>query len=144
MSSDCKCGCGMGRLPSIDKLAVLGVVVGFFGLVCTGIPMALLGKPLEGYLLLVHTSMGGLFACCLAVMALTRAGAGYGLLHKFFFWLTLVLGFVLIMTAVLMMLPLFGTGNMHNLIVVHRYGAYVILVSGVLYCWFTCRQSRES
>jgi hypothetical protein len=143
MSSACNCSSGK-RTPGLDKLAVFGVAVSFLVLTLTGLSVPLLKWKLTGYLLLAHTSMGGLFAVSLALLALVRAGRpGAGLLHGFFFWLLLVTGFGLIVTASLMMLPVLSSDDIHGALSMHRYLSYFAVGSGVLYCLLSCRKCRE-
>ena len=144
MSTACNCE-GGGRAPNLDKLAVFGVAVSFLALTVTGLSVPLLGWKLTGYLLLVHTAMGGLFAVSLALMALLRAGKpGAGMLHHFFFWLLLVTGFGLIVTAALMMLPLLSSDDIHWVLSTHRYLSYFAVLAGGVYCLLSCRHCRES
>jgi hypothetical protein len=127
----------------LDKLAVLGVAVSFLVLTLTGLAVTCLKWKLTGYLLLAHTSMGGLFAVSLALLALLRAGRpGAGAVHQFFFWVLLVTGFGLIVTASLMMLPVLSSEDIHWALDTHRWLSYFTMVSGGVYCLLSCRQCR--
>ena len=52
------------------------------------------------------------------------------------FWVILLGGFAVTMTMLLSMLPLFGTGGLHQLLDLHRYSGLLVVVAMVmhLYC----------
>jgi len=141
------CACnstGERRAPRLDKLVLLGVIVSFLVLTISGLGVIVLEWKLTGYLLLAHTSMGGLFAVSLALLALLRAGRpGAGAVHQFFFWLLLLTGAGLIVTAALMMLPLLSSDDIQWALETHRWLSYFTMISGAAYCVLSWRKCRE-
>ena len=52
---------------------------------------------------------------------------------KVMFWLILAGGFVVTMTMLLSMLPLFGTDGLEALLMIHRYSGLVVVVALILH-----------
>jgi len=124
------------------KLAYLAMLIGGVVLAATGIGTFVLGKaPMSGWVLMAHVSAAPLFAIGLAVVALTwadRCRFGNGALErsgpvKALFWLILLSGLVVILSAVVPMTPLFGTSGQHALYLTHRYSAIVLTGAIVLH-----------
>ena len=121
------------RFPVIDKLLSLVMVLSLAVLALTGFYAALLGHKLSGYLLVCHTGTGGAFAGSLALLALMRAEAeSCGC--KCLFWTLVFGGLGVVLSAVVMMQPWFGTHGQETLVELHRYSALVALIGGIGCC----------
>ena len=121
------------RFPLLDKLLALAVVLSLTLLALTGFYAALLGHKLTGYLLVCHTGTGGAFAGSLALLAVFRAEADNGGC-KCLFWTLVLGGLGVVLTAVVMMQPFFGTHGQEMLVELHRYSALVALIGGIGCC----------
>jgi len=143
-----------------EKLVYLGTVASvttlgftsFYGMITTG--------SLGGWLLFFHMFGAGLFTCVLPVLALTwgdvnvfgatpapaRPGAEplaprFFWLPKLMFWTVLVAGFLVTMTMLLSMLPVFGTDGLHLLLDVHRWAGLVAVVAAILHLYSVVLQT---
>ena len=133
---------GSGRSGAISprgRLAYRAMLVGGLALAVTGIGAFAFGKaPMTGWVLMAHVSAAPIFAVGLAVVALTWAdrcrfgtgGSGQGCTSKALLWLILACGLVVILSAVLPMTPMFGSGGQRVLYLTHRYSA--ILLTGTV------------
>ncbi|MHC4475413.1 MAG: hypothetical protein ACYTEL_07200 [Planctomycetota bacterium] len=129
------------------RLASVFAVLSFFALVVTGFyPALVLGKSLSGYWVMIHTTAGGVFAGCLAVVALLCAeynrlanNDGPGVGQKTAFWLILVLALPVILSIVLCMLPLLGTEGQKFLLNIHRYSALLLTLAAIVHGYLTVR-----
>ena len=119
-------------IPPRGKLAYLAMLAGAILLAATGIGTFVLGQaPMTHWVLMAHVSAAPLFAVGLAWVALTwadhcrfgGAGAHQNGAAKALLWLILSLGLVVILSGVVPMTPLFGTGGQHTLYLTHRYSA---------------------
>ena len=119
-------------IPPRGKLAYLAMLAGAIVLAATGIGTFVLGQaPMTHWVLMAHVSAAPLFAVGLAWVALTwadhcrfgGAGAHQNGAAKALLWLILSLGLVVILSGVVPMTPLFGTGGQHTLYLTHRYSA---------------------
>lgn len=128
----------------------------FLFLATSGFLSALLSsRRLYGLPLLVHVSVGGLFAISLFLALFLRARE-YRLdtensdpkdastnqrripesrpfKEKILFWSYFIGGFFLILTALMMLLPLFSFDAQLDIFEVHRYSALVALLSGMAF-----------
>jgi hypothetical protein len=129
-----------GGISSRGRLASRAMLVGAIALAVTGIGTFVLGKaPMTGWVLMAHVSAAPLFALGLAFVALTWAdrcrfgngGSGQSCTAKAMLWLILACGLVVILSAVVPMTPLFGSGGQHFLYLTHRYSA-IVLTGAVL------------
>ena len=132
----------------LRKLIYLLALVCFVVLVITGFfPRLVLGKPIYGYWIMLHTTAAGVFACCLAVLAVMwadncrfnknywpwlqgllrrepvnkAAGERYELAQRICFWVIILLALPVILSVVLTMFPFFGTYWQELLLNIHRY-----------------------
>lgn len=119
------------------KIAYGIMLAGGIGLAATGIGTFLLGTPpMTHWMLMAHVSAAPLFAIGLALMALTWAersrfggdGSGQGCFSKALLWLILLCGLVVLLSGVVPMTPVFGTGGQHLLYLIHRYSAISLTV----------------
>lgn len=144
------------------ELLLHGVLAAcFVVLALTGFwPSLLAGEPLSGWLLMIHTGAGGLFAAALAAMALTWAAdnryerhdwawlrdrraslrreggvdAGrFDACQKTYFWAACVLGLAAILSIMVAMLDWFGPDGIAVLREVHRYACLALLAETILH-----------
>ena len=122
-------------LPIRTYLAVFAALAisGFY-------PLLVLKSHLSGYLLMLHSSAGGAFAGCMALIALTCGyqhclvtKTGLSPARKVVFWLAILLAIPVILSIILSMFPLFGTHGQEMLLLIHRYCAILFALVGVLY-----------
>jgi hypothetical protein len=144
------------RLPDLEKWLFIGFYGSFAYLAASGfffaifVPRGLYGFPLVG-----HVMAGGLFAACLAVIVIFKGrnfisvpkpvNLSLALLDprkmgitaarvKFAaFWLFVLAGFLLALTALLPMLPLLRTAGQRFMFEFHRYSALVSAVAAAVY-----------
>lgn len=136
-----KCGsssCGRAgrkpvRFPMVDKFFVLIVGLSLAVLALTGFYALLFGHPLSGYVLICHTGAGGAFAGSLALLAVLRAEAESGA-GRFLFWTLLIGGLGVVLTAVVMMQPWFGTHGQEVLVDLHRCSSFLAVIGGIGCC----------
>ncbi len=120
-------------------LATAGLVIE----AVTGFGPKLVGAELAGWTLLVHMVGAPLFTLGLAGAALQWAGrcrfgrrselapTPLGLRQKQMFWLMLAIGFVVMLTMLAAMLPVFGADAQETLKEVHNYSTLVLLIAMV-------------
>ena len=121
------------RFPALDRFFSVVMLLSLALLALTGFYAALLGHKLTGYLLICHTGTGGAFAGSLALLAVMRAEAeGCG--SKCLFWILLLGGLGVVLSAVVMMQPWFGTHGQETLVALHRYSALLALIGGLGCC----------
>ncbi|MFA6563911.1 MAG: hypothetical protein WCV00_18565 [Verrucomicrobiia bacterium] len=121
------------RFPVLDKLLTLVMGLSLAVLALTGFYAVLLGHELTGYLLVCHTGTGGAFAGSLALLAVLRAEAE-SCCCKCLFWTLLIGGMGVVLTAVVMMQPWFGTHGQEVLVELHRYSSLLAVVGGLGCC----------
>jgi hypothetical protein len=135
-------------------------------LAASGFLFALLGSHrLFGVFLLLHVTLGGVFAVCLPLTVILWAryymfdtgnpGQVEGpstseekpgqqwQWKKIFFWTFMVSGFFLIVSALTLMLPYFSLIAQLDLFEVHRYSALVSLLSAVAFTRFSRVNDEE-
>src|ERR1043166_1982906 len=124
------------------KLSYLALRFAILVLALTGIGTFALGKaPMTGWVLMLHVAIAPLFALALAVLSITwaeaarfgAAGAPQSNLSKTLLWLILLCGVVVILSAVVPMTPLFGSGGQHLLYLTYRYTSMVLVAAIVLH-----------
>ncbi len=148
------------RHPGRERLIIICLGTSFFLLVASGFPFALLSAPrLFGIFLLLHVTLGGVFAVCLPLALILRARhysfdtedpahgqassspVGKSIITtpwpKIFFWLFVASGLCLIATALTLMLPHFSLVAQMDLFEVHRYSALVSLLSSIAFTYFS-------
>jgi len=155
-----------GLLRLIDVLTLPAYVAALIccdTLIITGfVPALFFEKPISGYWLMVHVSVGGVFSACLAFLVLTRAhrnrfkaadcpklqnilnqenefqrtnSAYFILAKKICFWLIALLALPVLMSIVLSMFPIFGTDMQHLLMQLHRYSALALALTAVIHTY---------
>jgi hypothetical protein len=133
---------GAPRPRAVLRAISIGTIVAFVILVLTGIVPLMMGKHVGGFALLVHVGMGGFFAFCLTLLVIafsshyafdTPASCVVPPVRKVLFWLFAAGGLSLILSAVLMMIPLFGSPGQATLVAWHRWTSYFEVLVAVLY-----------
>ena len=158
----------------LRKLVYLLALLCFVVLAVNGFYAALvLGKSISGYWIMLQTTAGGVFAVCLAVLAVMWAHncrlnqsdcpllqrvlqrvtrlktAGEPLCkssrlgQKIAFWLIIFLALPLILSIILSMFPLFGTHWQELLLGVHRYTALVFALVAIVYTYLLIRTKMQ-
>jgi len=140
--------------PGWTKWIFLALAASFVYQAASGLLFAIFSpRGMFGVPLLVHVSLGGLFAVSLAFALIWRARAyrldrqeaaafenwacpvfknlSKSLVRKFLFWLFAVAGLFLMITALGSMLPYFSFETQKTMIIVHRYCALVALLAGL-------------
>ncbi len=148
------------RHPGRERWVIICLGTSFCLLVASGFPFALLiSQRLYGIFLLLHVTLGGVFAVCLPLALILRArhysfdteDTEYGqaaslpgekstsqsLWSKIFFWLFVASGLSLAVTALTLMLPYFTLVAQLDLFEVHRYSALVSLLSAIAFTYFS-------
>jgi hypothetical protein len=144
------------RLPGLEKWLSIGLYGSFLYLAASGfffavfIPRGLYGFPLIG-----HVMAGGLFAACLVVIVVFK-GRNYISLPKPIslsltlldprkmgitaarvklaaFWLFVLAGFLLTLSALLSMLPLLRTAGQNIMFELHRYSALLSILAAMVF-----------
>lgn len=150
------------RYGLIERAIHLGLTAGFLLLVVTSFIPVLKNEQLLSWLLMIHVGLSPVFFlsllaalfvwgedCCFGkadcewfAVALKdpfgdpagRPATGrFDPLQKVYFWIAGVLGLVLLVTMLLSMVPLFGTGEQHILLDIHRWCALVLLMLTILH-----------
>lgn len=139
------------RFPRAEALIELGLCAGFIVLVLSGLFLA---GGVTGVFLLMHIFGGALFAATLAAIVVLRAKAnsqlcccGEGanlstLLERLSFWGLAVVGLCMILSAVLLMTPLFGTCGQISVTTMHKYLSIVVLIPGIGCGYFAVMRVR--
>jgi hypothetical protein len=131
---------------------------GFAGIAATGYPALVSGKPLTGYRLMLHVGTAPVFVACAVLMAwfwahrnrlgvaewnrlrrpigaaATHAATPYlALLRKLTFWVAVLAVFPSVVSVTLAMFPVLPSVYQGDLLAVHRYSAWVLVVSAALF-----------
>lgn len=149
------------RYPGRQRWVFICLGLSLVYLVLSGFVFALINSiRLFGLLLLLHVVLGGVFAVCLCWAVILRArfyiGEGQaspetnaasdlalraesrmGWWRIVFFWIFVVSGVVVIITAWFQMLPQFSIRTQIVILTVHRYAALDILLSGMALFYFS-------
>ncbi|NUQ62369.1 MAG: hypothetical protein HUU20_07765 [Pirellulales bacterium] len=138
-----------------DVLVYLGTLgsVGVLGF--TSLAAVVRDGVLGGWSLFVHMFGAGAFTAVLPLLALSWAHANRAELRpaggqssppkfcgisKLMFWLILACGFVVTMTMLVSMLPIFGSDGQHTLLDIHRYSGLAVVVAAVLHLYGVAAQ----
>jgi len=143
------------RLPPVERGIFLAFYASFLTLAGTGLFFAVfIPRGLYGFPLLAHVAAGGIFAVSLAIIVLLRGkdylittarfgveprsldprnwGVTVPVFLRVLFWLFVLTGFTVTLTAVLPMLPLLHTPGQKLMLETHRYGALASAVAAIL------------
>jgi hypothetical protein len=144
------------RQPDLEKWLYIGFYGSFAYLAASGFFFAIfVPRGLFGYPLVAHVMAGGLFAACLAVIVLFKGrnfisvpkpvnlslafldprkmGITAARVKLAAFWLFVLTGFLLALTALLPMLPLLRTAGQKFMFEFHRYSALVSVLAAAVY-----------
>lgn len=128
------------RFPRIEPLIELALYASFVLLALTA---PFLAGGVTGVFLLLHVFGGAVFAVMLTAVVLLRAeansracccgeGANLGtFIERLSFWMLAAAGLCLVLTSVVAMTPLFGTGGQIVLATTHKYVSILAIVSGM-------------
>ncbi len=148
------------RYPGRERLVIICLGLSFCFLAASGFPFALLSAHrLYGIFLLLHVTLGGVFAVCLSLALILRArhysfdaenpkpnkaalspggkSTASSLWPKIFFWVFVASGLCLIVTALTLMLPYFSLVAQLDMFEAHRYSALVSLLSALAFTYFS-------
>ncbi|MBN2019317.1 MAG: hypothetical protein JW749_03750 [Sedimentisphaerales bacterium] len=132
------------RALLIEKPLLLLSFLCFLALAATGfIPVYILNGSISGWWLMAHVTTGGIFAGCMAVLAVLWADKNRLVkfsVKRICFWVILVMAMSLILTAILSMFNLFGTYGQEVLLLLHRYSAIILSLFVIIY--FITREKR--
>jgi len=144
------------RLPVLERWLYICFYGSFAYLAASGFFFAIfVPRGLFGYPLVAHVMAGGLFAACLAVIVLFKGrnfisvpkpvnlslalldprkmGITAARVKLAAFWLFVLAGFLLALTALLPMLPLLRTAGQKFMFEFHRYSALASLVAAMVF-----------
>ena len=130
------------------KTAYGVMLLGALVLAATGIGTFGAGKaPMSNWVLMGHVCGAPLFAIGLALVALTWAdGARFGNansphrgLTRALLWLILLCGLVVLLSGVVPMTPVYGTGGQRVLYLTHRYSGIVFAIAVILHFFSVSR-----
>jgi len=128
------------------KWIFIGSTLSYLILSISGFLFSALGLiRLHGVPLLIHVSFGGIFAACAAMTLLFRSGDYQFESSPFrisgFFWLFVLSVFILIVTALAMMLPFVSLLWIQTAFVFHRYFAIISVISISFLIFFSLTKS---
>ncbi len=146
-----------GILGVLRKLVYFVALLCFVVLAVNGFyPSVVLGEPISGYWLMLQVTAGGVFAACLAALAVMwahrcrfdksdwqrlrrlvwrEASESSELGQKICFWLIIFLALPVILSIVLSMFPLFGTDGQEFLLQLHRYSALLFALVVIVHTY---------
>ncbi len=146
----------------LRKLIFLLALLCFVVLVITSfVPVIILKKSISGYWLMLHATASPVFSACLAILAVIWADKmqldknywpwlntiirrlprspepphAHELKAKICFWCIIFLALPVILSAVLSMFPLFGTGGQELLLVLHRYSTLLLALFSIVFLY---------
>jgi len=147
-----------------ERLVHAALLVSFLVLAVTGFIASIgWGGPMKGYMLMLHTTCGAVFAVSVGVMLLTWAAdhaftshdgqflaRGGCLAHrkdlpaarftggdKVYFWMAAVLALAALLTMLLSMIPLLGTTGQALMYETHRYATLVLVMITIWHAYAT-------
>jgi len=150
-----------GILGVLRKLVYFVALLCFVVLAVNGFyPSVVLGGPISGYWLMLQVTAGGVFAVFLAVLAVMwahrcrfdksdwqqlrrliwrEASESSELGQKICFWLIILLALPVILSIVLSMFTLFGTGAQEFLLQLHRYSVLLLALVAIVHTYLIIR-----
>jgi len=153
---------GRAFLVKVRRLLLCLGVVCFLVLAVTGFyPNWVLGESIFGYWTMIHITFGGIFAFCLALLAVLwaednrlnaewcpllrkvlslgggkiKSGESGEFLQRVFFWLIMILAVPLVLSVLLSMFELFGTEVQEFLLAFHKYTGLAFALSAILFAY---------
>ncbi len=154
------------RHPGRERWIIICLGMSFCFLAASGFLFSLLSSQrLYGFILLLHVTVGGLFAICLSLATIMRArhyrldaenimrdkktqiSEGKNTFQiswqTIFFWIFIASGLCLIISALTLMLPYFTVNSQLDMFEVHRYSALVSLLSAIAFAYFSLFDARK-
>jgi hypothetical protein len=137
-----------------EKWIHIGLSLSFLYLAASGFVFsALLLRSLTGMFLVLHMILGGIFSVNLALFVFLRA-KDYPLdehlpdpsgrhQETICFWIFILSGFLLVLTALLMMVPLWALIGHLKIVWVHRFAALSGLLSATAFVYFKWYRARD-
>lgn len=154
------------RHPGRERWIIICLGMSFCFLAASGFLFSVLSSQrLYGFILLLHVTVGGLYAICLALATIMRArhyrldaenisrdknaqtSGGKSTLRfswqTIFFWIYVASGLCLIISALTLMLSYITVNSQLDMFEVHRYSALVSLLSAVAFAYFSLLDARK-
>jgi hypothetical protein len=151
----------LGKLKRLSYLVAL-VCLALMALT-SFVPRLIFGKPMGGYLLMLHVACAPVFIGCVAFGALTwsfrwrlneedwegicslfrcqirQALQNPGMPCKLGLWLAILLAVPASLSMVFSMFPIFGTHGLENLFVLHQYTGLAVTLLAMIHVYFALR-----
>ncbi len=154
----------------LRKLVFLVALFCFAVLAITGfVPRAICGEAITGWWLFIHAIAAGVFAACLAILAVLWAGKNqldknywpflnkiinrqpksktppekHELRLKICFWMILALSLPVILSAIISMFRIFGTDGQEILLQIHRYSTLLLSLFAICYLYLAALRVME-
>ena len=141
----------------LEKILAAGLGLSFTYLALSGLVFALIpGVPIHGLFLVLHVILGGMFAICLTLLVLFRAGDFFfdstraeapvtqeTIIWKALFWLIAAGGAMLILTALVPMLPLLTHTGQIQALSLHRFASLFTLLAFISFIYFGLQSRKE-
>jgi hypothetical protein len=154
------------RHPGRERWIIICLGISFCFLAASGFLFSVLSSQrLYGFILLLHVTVGGLYAICLSLATIMRArhyrldagnisrdknaqtSGGKSTLRfswqTIFFWIYVASGLCLIISALTLMLSYITVNSQLDMFEVHRYSALVSLLSAVAFAYFSLLDARR-
>lgn len=155
------------RLPVLEKWLLVGFTGSLAYLAASGFFFAIfVPRGLTGYPLIGHVMAGGLFAVCVTVIVIFKGrkfihvpepinlspalldprkmGITAARVKIAAFWIFVLAGFLLTLSAVLPMLPLLRTAGQKFMFEFHRYGALLSVLAAMVFVGLELFESEKS
>jgi hypothetical protein len=147
---------GVSRWNWWEKLLYLATLLSVAALGITSFGAMMRLGALAGWPLFAHMFGAGALVAILPLLALTWCEANrfgetppserardykprFYWFAKAMFWTIVAGGFVVTMTMLLSMLPLFGTDGLETLLVIHRYAGLVVVIATIFHLYSVLR-----
>jgi hypothetical protein len=147
------------RYKAGERWVFICLVLSYGYQAASGFVFSLAGIRLQGVFILLHMLLGGFFAVCLSLAVVFRArfyrfdtqpaasqqnkpahqpaASSQNRVSFLLFWIFVSSGFLLIATALCLMLPFFSLRTQLDIFDIHRYGALVSLLSAISFLSFS-------
>ena len=110
----------------IERAIYLVFIVSLVLMTLSSIAMLAIGQAMHGWMLILHMSIAPLFAVAISALAILWANQSRWSLCT---WIVLLAGFVVVLTAMFIMMTWFGSDWQRTLLKVHRLSSMVLLVA---------------
>jgi len=134
--------------PGWWKWVAAALAAGFLLMAATGLGFAVIGVRLQGLPLMAHVGLGAVFAPSLAAVLIRRARAhsptaARAGLKAGLFWLFILCAWLLIVSALAMMLPVSSFRAQINLFHIHRWAALASVLCAMAFLAVTAAGPRR-